>query len=449
MPRLGEISIDAGVIGFALAVSTVCGLAFGLLPAWRAWAMNVNEALRAGVRTVTAGKRSRRTQATLVISEACLSLILVAGAGLLMRSFWNLRSADPGFRADHVLVVDTDFERHGSESLVPKYRELLERVRAIPGVEAAAAVRTLPVEAGAPDGHFFIEDRRTETASADANYSVITPGYLKALRIPLLRGRDFDHQDTEHSEPAAIISSEMARVYFPNRDPLGQRIWFDSFSPEPHWLTIVGVAGDVRENGVTSPLFPQAYTCYTQQTSGGMLSGAALLVRTAPEPGSIAGPIRALVRGVNPDAAAKTRTMESVLAASLSKQRFQMQILGGFALLALLLAAVGLHGVLSHMVTADRAQIGVRLALGAPGSVIFRMVVGRALRLAGIGVAAGALGCIALQRVLSTAVFGIGPNDPVTVAAAMAVLLAAALSAAWLPARRAARVDAIAALREE
>jgi predicted permease len=449
MPRAGEISIDAGVIGFGLVVSAASGLVFGLLPAWRASGINLNDALKAGSRTATTGKRSQRTQAALVISEACLSLVLVVGAGLLARSFLNLRSINPGFRPDHVLAADTDFELHGNESLIPKHRELLERVRALPGVEAAATTRSLPVESGAPDGHFFIEDRRAQSGYADANYSVISPGYLNALRIPLLRGRDFTDQDTESSEPVAIISSKMARVYFPNRDPLGQRIWFDSFSPQQHWLKIVGIAGDVREDSLTSAPFPQAYTSYTQQQSGGVLNGGTLVVRTALQPTSVVNAVRALIRAVNPEAAGRTRTMDSVLADSLSKQRFQMEILGGFAVLALLLAAVGLYGVLSHMVTANRSQIGIRLALGASRSLIFRMVAGRALKLTGIGVVAGALGCVGLRQVLAMVVFGIGPNDPATLAGAIAVLLAAALAAAWVPARRATKVDAMAAIRDE
>jgi putative ABC transport system permease protein len=449
MPRAGEISIDAGVIGFALAVSAVAGLVFGLLPAWRASAMNVNDALKAGSRSATAGTRSQRTQAALAISEACLSLVLVAGAGLLARSFWNLRSIDPGFRSDHVLTADTDFERQGDESLIPKYRELLERAQAIPGVEAAATTRSLPIDSGAPDGHFHIEDRRAETGNADANYSVISPGYMKVFRIPLLRGRDFTDQDTESSQPVAIVSAEMARVYFANRDPLGQRIWFDSFSPKEHWLTIVGIVGDIREDGLTRPAFAQAYTCYTQQASGGMLNGGTLVVRTARQPASVAGAVRTVIRAVNLEAAPRTRTMDSVLAASLSKQRFQVQILGGFAVLALLLAAVGLYGVLSHQVTANRAQIGIRMALGAPRSRVFRMIAGRSLALAGIGALAGTFGCVALRHVLAAAVFGIGPNDPATLAGAIAVLLAVALLAAWIPARRATRVDPMAALRED
>lgn len=455
MPRAGEIAIDGGVVAFALAVSAAAGLLFGLLPAWRASATNVNEALKAGSRTATAGRRSQRAQAALAISEACLSLVLVAGAGLLARSFWNLRSIDPGFRADHVLVADTDFEWHGFDtpsagSLIPKYRDLLTRVRALPGVETAGITRTLPVESGAPDGHFFIEDRRAESGSADANYSVISPGYLKAMRIRVLRGRDFTEQDTETSQPVAVISSAMARIYFPNQDPLGQRIWFDSFNPKrEHWLTIVGIVADIHEDGITRAPFPQAYTCLTQQQLGGVLSGGILVVRSAVQPGVLSGAVRSAIRAVNPEAAAKTRTMDSVLAASLSKQRFQMQILGGFAGLALLLAAVGLYGVLSYMVAANRSQIGIRLALGAPRGLVFRMVAGRALWLAGIGVAVGALGCLALRRALATLLFGVSPNDPMVLAGAIGVLLSAALAAAWIPARRAMKVDPMEALREE
>jgi putative ABC transport system permease protein len=448
MPRAGDIHIDAGVIAFALAISAASGVLFGCLPAWRASAMNVNEALKAGARSATAGRRSQRMQAALVASEACLSLMLVAGAGLLARSFWNLRSVDPGFRSDHVLAADTQFELGSKQNLVPAYRELLARVRAIPGVETAATTRGLPIE-GDADGHFSIWGRRTETGNANAIYTMISPGYLKALRIPLQRGRDFSDQDQENTQGVAIVSAEMARVYFPGRDPIGERIWFDSFSRTEHWLTIVGVASDVRQSGITRPLFPQAYVSYAQQAMGGMLSGGTLVVRAATDPAAVAGAVRAAIHAVNPDAAPSTRTMDSVLAGSLSKQRFQMEILGGFAVLALLLAAIGLYGVLSHIVTANRAEIGIRLALGAPRTLVFRMIAGRALGLAGTGIVIGILGCIAVRRVLSTLVFGIGPTDPATLAAAAAVLLAVALAAAWFPAYRAARVDPMNALRDE
>lgn len=448
MPRVNDIAIDGPVAAFALTVSAAAGLLFGILPAWRASAMNVNEALKSGSRSATAGRRTQHTQSALVISEACLSLILVAAAGLLARSFWNLRTADPGFRADHVLTADAQFEPEGKQSLAVRYRALLDRVRALPGVEAIGITVDLPVAGGAPDGHFFLEGRRAESGNADANYAVISPGYLQALRIPLLRGRDFTDQDTQTSPPVAIISAGMARVYFPGRDPIGQRIWFDSFSPTEHWVTIVGVAADVRQEGLTRPVFPQAYTCYAQQTIN-MIRGGDLVVKTAGNPAALAGAVRAAIRAVNPDAAPETRTMDSVLAESVSRQRFQMQVLGGFAVLALLLAAIGLYGVMSHMVTANRSEIGIRLALGSSRGRVFRMIAGRALALTGTGVAAGLLGCIAVRRVLANVLFGIGPNDPATIAGAIALLMLAALAAAWFPARRAMRVDPMAALRDE
>ena len=449
LPRAGDIRMDLGVIGFALALSGASGMLFGLLPAWRASAMNVHEALQSISRSTTAGRRSQWTQAALVASEACLSLVLVAGAGLLVRSFWNLSSVDPGFHADHVLTAEMQFEGGARENLAPRYREMLARVRAIPGVETAATSRGLPIESSA-DGHFFIESRRAETGNADAIYTVVSPGYLQTLRIPLLRGRDFNDGDNETSQPAAIVSAAMARTYFAGRDPIGQRIWFDSFSPKKEqWLTIVGIAADVRQSGLLRPVFPQTYVCYTQQVYGAILNGGTLVVRTAMAPAASSGALRAVIRQVNPDAAPSTRTMDDVLASSISKQRFQMEILAGFAVLALLLAAVGLYGVLSHMVTANRAEIGIRLALGAPRTLVFRMMIGRALALTGIGIFAGSLGCLAVRGVLKTVVFGIGPNDPATLAAAGAVLLAVGIAAAWVPAYRATQVDPMDALRSE
>jgi putative ABC transport system permease protein len=448
VPRVGDIRIDGGVITFALAVSAAAGLLFGILPAWRACGMNVNEALKSGSRSATAGKRSHRTQAALVVSEVCLSLVLVAGAGLLARSFWNLQAIDPGFRSDHVLTANMSFETQGKASLVPKYRDLLERVRAIPGVEAAGTTRSLPIDSPPPDGHFFIEGRRTQTGAAAADYAVISPGYLKALRIPLVRGRDFTDLDAENSQPVAIVSAEMARVYWPGAEPIGQRVWFDSFGRKEQWLTIVGVAADVRQSLPGKP-FPAAYVSYTQQQSQGLLSGGGLVVRTHGDPAGLAGAVRNAIHAVNPDAVPTARTMDAVLAGSLARQRFQMEILGAFAVLALLLAAVGLYGVMSYMVTANRAQIGIRLALGAQPALVFRMVTGRALALACVGAALGALGCWAVRRVLATLLFGIGPNDAATIAAAIAILLAVAFAAAWFPARRAMRVDPMIALRDE
>jgi putative ABC transport system permease protein len=450
LPRLSTIEIDSGVVAFALVVSAAAGLLFGFLPAWRACRVNVNDSLKSGSRSATASHGSRRTQSALVISEVCLSLVLVAGAGLLARSFWHLRSIDPGFRSDHVLVSDSSFPNAAMPVVIPKYRELLDRVRAIPGVEAAGTASTLPITGFHPDGHFNIDGRRGETKSADADYTVVSPGYLSAMRIPLLRGRDFTDRDTESSQHVAVINQEMARVYFPGADPIGQRVWFDSFGMKENWLTIVGIAGDTRQLSLTQKsAFPGAYALYTQQQNAGRLADGNLVVRTAVDPASVAGAVRSAVRAMNPDSAPTPRTFDAVMAESLARQRFQMETLGAFAVLALVLAAVGLYGVLSYMVTANRAQIGIRLALGSQPGAVFRMITSRALALAAVGVVLGVLGCLAVRRVLAALLFGIGPTDPVTIAGAIGVLLLVTVAAAFFPARRAMRTDPMVALRDE
>lgn len=449
VPRLAEIGIDGGVVAFALAVSVAAGLLIGLLPAWRASAMNVNDALKSASRSATASAASKRTQSALVVSEVCLSLVLVAGAALLTRSFWNLRSIDPGFRADHVLVADTSFATGEMPAMLAHYRGLLARVRAIPGVEAAGTASHLPIAGFHPDGHFTIAGRPEQSKTADADYVVVSPGYLRAMRIPLVRGRDFNDADAEGGQHVAVISQEMARVYFPGVDPIGRQISFDSFNEGENWVTIIGVAGDTRQGSLTGSVDSLAYVLYTQQSYAGLLADGNLVVRTRVEPASVAGAVRKAIRAVNPDSAPTPRTMVSVVAESLGRQRFQMEILLAFAALAMALAAVGLYGVLSYMVTASRTQIAIRLALGASPAMVFGMITGRALALAAAGVALGTLGCVALRRVLAAVVFGIGPSDPVTIGAAVGVLLAVAVVAALFPAVRAMRTDPMEALREE
>ncbi len=269
------------------------------------------------------------------------------------------------------------------------------------------------------------------------------------MGIPLVNGRDSTGQDSENGQPVAMISADMARTFFPGANPIGQRIWFDSYAPQPLWLSIVGVVADIRQDGVTHQTYPLAYVCYTQQQNQSMLAAPTLVVRTQGEPASFAAAITKEIRAVNPDAAPVGRTMDAVLSESLARQRFQMQTLIAFGVLALFLATVGLYGVLSYMVTANRAQISIRLALGAHPASVFRMVVGRAMALCAVGAALGVIGCVAVRTALATLVFGIGPTDPWTLVAAVATLLAAGLLAAWVPARSAMNVDPMTVLRQE
>ena len=450
VPRAADIRVDTGVMLFALAITAAAGVLFGLLPAWRAARMNMNEAIKGGSRTYTAGRRAHRTQSALVVSEVCLSLVLLAGAGLLVNSFLRLRAVNPGFQADHVLTATLTFASTGDDKDVPRLRaehaNLLERVRAIPGVEAAGTTDTPPLGDCCSDGSFKVEGRKLPD-DADAVYTVISSGYLRALRIPLVSGRDFTGADTASSGGVAIVSSEMARRYWPGRSPLGDRIQFDSmYGSGAPWLTVVGIAADVRQSSLAEPAMAQAYVCYTQANR---LAQPALMIRTPLAPASLSSAVRAAVAVVDHEIAVEFKTMDAQMAESVARQRFQMQVLGGFAALALLLAAVGLYGVLSYLVAAGRGEIGIRMALGAQPASVFRMIAGRALRLSAIGAALGLAGCVAMRPIVAALLFGVGPSDPVTLATATLALLAVALAASAFPALRAMRTDPVSALREE
>jgi len=449
VPRVADIRIDTGVVVFALAISMLAGILFGALPAWRAGRFNVNETLRAGSRSYTASKESHRTQAALVISEVALSLILVAGAGLLAQSFWKLSKVNPGFRSDHVLAASISYPASREDpTLIPKQKEVLRQVAALPGVQVVGAGGGLPM--GQQSDGFFVIENQTGPDNADAVYEIVSPGYFKALGIPLVRGREFTAADTETSNRVTVINAAMARAYFPGVDPIGRRIAFPSFEPgKPLWLTIVGVAADTRQYGLTSPTRAGAYVCYTQVNHTGRLADTTLFVRTPLEPSSLAPAIRSRLGAVDRSAAVSFRTMDDVMAEAVARQRFQMRVLAAFAVLALLLAVIGLYGLLSYRVSQSRVEIGIRLALGAQPRNVFQMVTGRALALAGIGAAFGMAGCMTVRKLLATLLFGIGPGDPATLASATLVLMLAALAASAFPALRATRVDPATALREE
>jgi len=453
LPRGEDIRIDAGVIAFALAISVLTGLLFGVFPAWRAVRLPVNDALKAASRSATSGQGALRAQAALVVSEVCISLMLVSGAGLLASSYWKLRSINPGFSADHVLAANVSFTTptrdSGFNRLSPMFNQIVEQLRALPGVESAALTRGLPLDDPGPDGHFNLENRPQDSGKADAEFRVISPGFLNTMRIPLLRGRDLNDQDTAKSPPVVLINSEMARIYWPNENPIGRRIWFDSFTPKEQWLTIVGIVGDVRESAVWRPVAPTAYISHTQMLVPQVLLDENLVVRTSGNPSAVAAAVRERIHAADGEAAIKFEEMTEVVSRSVARQRFQMQVIGGFAVLALILATIGLYGVLSYMVTSSRAAIAIRMALGAQPSAIFRMITARAMALGALGVVFGIGGCFLFRTLLSSLLFGIGPTDARVLSAATATVLLVALAASCFPAHRAMSVDPIAALHEE
>jgi putative ABC transport system permease protein len=453
-PRVGPIGMDANVLLFGLAMSAATGLLFGTLPAWGASRADVMEKLKEGPRGQTAGLKARRTGGLLVVSEVALALLLLTGAGLLLKSFWHLRQVDPGFRPDHVLTANLSFpaltagDNGEAPNLAPEYRRLFENVRAVPGVQAVGTISSLPL-GGDPDtnGHFRILGRPDPPGTQDAGFRIVSPDYFRALGIPLHEGRFFTESDDERAPRVALINAAMARRFWPQRDPLGQQIWFDSMGSKPDWRTIVGVVGDVRQFGLAADAEPEAYLCFAQFPKG--LMETSLAVRTAVDPLSVAGALRDRIRTVNRDIPVAFRTMDQLVADSVSAQRFQLQVLAIFAALALLLAAVGIYGVLSYTVDRSRQEIGLRMALGAQKSDVFRIVLGRAMSMAAIGAGVGLLGSLALTRALASLLYGVSATDPMTFASAAAVLTGVALLASYLPARRAMRVDPIVTLRYE
>ena len=450
LPRGSEVRIDAGVAGFSVGVSLAAGLLFGALPSWRASRPDVNQLLRSGGRGQTASREARRTQGLLVVSEVALSLVLVAGAGLLLESFARLRAVDAGFSPRGVLAASLSFPMRGGEitRLSAQYRDLLDRVRAIPGVERAGIIKDLPLDPIQRGGNFLIDGRARDTAF-ETGYLVATPGMMEALGIPVVRGRGIVESDAASAPGVVVINTTMARRFWPGMDPLGQRIWVNSFEPNERWLTIVGVTGDVRQRGLTEPAPPLAYVPYAQVQLQAQLGSGNLVVRTSGDPRVLAPSIREALRSVNSEAAASFRTMDEVMAAATSRQRFQMQVLAAFAALALLLAATGLYGVLAYAVANSRGEIGVRLALGAAPTRIFRMVASRAVALTAAGAALGSIGWMTMQSAMRSVVFGVSPSDPGILSLAVAVMFATAVAACWFPACRAMRVDPVAALREE
>jgi putative ABC transport system permease protein len=448
VPRASEIRIDAGVIGFAVALTTIAGLLFGTLPAWRAGLLNVHDALKSGVRGgQTAGRATMRTQALLVVSEVALSMLLVAGASLLLGSFVRLRNADPGFRTDGVIAASivSPVGRISMPRIVPARREILDRLRALPGVESAGLVKELPLDGLQRSGRFRIENGG---GSGEAGWRIVGPGALEALRVPLVRGRRFMESDTATAPHIAIVNEEMARRFWPGRDPIGERIWFDGMETTENWLTVVGVAADVRQNGLTEAPPPQAYVCYTQVVIPAHVASTSLVVKSGLPLDALAPQIRRIIREVDPETAVAIRTMDSLLAAASARQRFQLQVLAGFAAFALILAAVGLYGVLSYIVASSRPAFGIRLALGASPADILRVVLLRAAALTGAGTLIGLGGCLALRGVLAKLLYGVAPTDPGLLGVAAAVLLAVALLAGWFPARRAMQLDPLSALRD-
>jgi putative ABC transport system permease protein len=455
IPRLSEIRIDTTVASFTLALSIATGLLFGLVPAFHSTSASLSGSLKEAGRGALTTRGGARMRGALVIAEMALAVMLLAGAGLLIRSFTKLASVDPGFHATQALTFelslpDSRYEKEPQQ--VGFFDQLLPRLRAIPGVQSAAAAMSLPLSGSNFVLTFEVAGRPPVPPSQQPamQIRVATPEYFQTIGIPLKRGRSFTEDDRLGSPPVVLITESAARQYFPNEDPIGKKItlgWGRGKGTPRAGGEVVGIVGDVKEAGLDEAEPPQLYMPYRQWPVQSM----SIVLKTAVPPATVTDAARRAVYATDPNMpAANVRTLEQIVARSISQPRFYTTLLAIFAGLALVLAAIGIFGVLSYAVAQRTREIGIRMALGAQGRTVLGLVVRQALLLAAAGVGIGVILALGLSRSLvSKMLFSTSPHDAATFVSVAALLGAVALVASYIPARRATRVDPIVALRAE
>ncbi len=447
IPRVADVTIDPRVLLFTMGVSLLTGLIFGLAPAWHAVRSGVGAALPRTARSVV-GPGSRRVRQALIVVEVALSIVLLVGAALLLRSFSRLTSVDPGFQPERALAFQVSLPGSAyreDPSRIGFYNTLLEKLRRTPGVTAAGMVQTLPLR-GSYTLSFGIEGRPAAGLDDDqsANHRVVSPGYFEALGIPLKRGRAITPQDTATSERVAAVDEAFARRYFPNEDPIGHALRIGNGTDTPY--RIVGVVGDVHQGGLDAVMAPTMYVPHSQDVFSTMW----IVVRTAGEPLAFAGTARSVLRSIDAGLPAYSiASLASVVSDSVAERRFSMFLLAVFAAVALVLASVGLYGVVAYMVTGRTREIGLRVAIGAAPGAVLRMVMRDGMTLAILGVAIGLAGAFTLAGVVRSLLYDTAPTDPLSYAGTALLMLAISALACYLPARRATRVDPLTALRSE
>lgn len=450
LSRAAAARIDLRVLGFTLLIALITGILFGIAPALQA-SRSCADGLREGGRGGSASRALQQLRRALVVVEVALSLILLFGAGMLIKSLLRLQEIDPGFRPDGVLTLRITLpeNRYSDASRMRTFfRELVDRVGKIPSVEAVGGVSALPLSGSGGSGTTTVDSRSVapDKATPEADWRRVTPGYFSTLGIRLIRGRFFEDRDNETSAPAAIIDETMASTFWPGEDPIGKRIRHGGSQSTRPWFTIVGVVAHVRNRTLEEPSRVQFYWPYAQDPA----RGVSLAVRTSLEPRALAGAVRREVLDLDPDLPISTvRSMQELVSASLSRRKFSMWLLSVFAGVAFLLAVVGIYGVISYMVTQRTYEMGIRLALGAGRFSILRLVLGQSALLAVTGIALGLLGSLALSRVIASMLFNVQATDPAIFLAVAGTLIAVALLASLLPAIRATHVDPMVILRFE
>jgi putative ABC transport system permease protein len=459
IPRSGDVRVDAGVLGFLLLASLVTGIGFGIAPALFASRTDVQQSLKAASTRGQIGTLRRKYQNALAVSEIALALVLLAGAGLLVNAFVRLQRVETGLVSDNVLTMRMSLpeKKYPGGSAWHFYHQVLERVHALPGVRAAGFITRLPLQSWGWNGGFVIEGAPEwpQGSRPLVEFRLITPAYFRALGIPVLKGRAFTDQDGPATLPVVLINHTLARRYFADVDPVGRRIKTPGASelfdePKTRWLTIVGVVGDVKNLGLHRSPRAEIYFNYSQVDRPRMLQQMSLVTSTRSASANLAGDVRSAIQSVDPTQPVyDVKTMETVIADSLSGRRFNLWVLGGFAALALSLAMAGVYGVLSCLVAQRTQEFGVRIALGARPVDILRTVLMQGIYLALSGILIGVAASWALTRFLASLLYAVSPTDPFTFACASVTLFLMTLLACYVPARRATKVDPMVALRYE
>ncbi|HEY4838937.1 MAG TPA: ABC transporter permease [Candidatus Acidoferrales bacterium] len=448
---IGCAVIDGRVFAFTLFISLLTACLFGLAPALAASRVDLSGALKEGSRGSSIGDR-RGFRSALIVAEVALSVVLLAGAGLLLRSFVNLMQVDPGFRPDHLYSANIDLptKHYSTQRQTNAFSDqLLARVQSLPGVSSAALVDILPFHGDESRGAMHVEGRIPKPGEHSRLHArEVTPEYLRTMGIELIRGRDITNADVPGGKAVGVISATAARTYWPNQDPIGRRFTFND--EDKDWIEVVGIAVDVKHNNLAADATPDVYLPFAQKTENDPVDSFELAVRSTQAPNELESALRSQVRAIDADLpVGKMQWLVHLISDSIAPQRFNVALLTIFAALALALAAAGLYGVISFSVGQRTHEIGIRMALGAQPKDVLRMVIGQGLWLVLTGAAIGVAATLALTHVLARMLFGVGTSDPLTVFAVVTILGCISLAACYVPARRATRIDPIEALRYE
>ncbi|MDP9003523.1 MAG: ABC transporter permease [Verrucomicrobiota bacterium] len=468
LPRVGKIEVNSSALLFTLGISLLAGLVLGVVPALGSSHRQLQDDLQSAGRGKSTGRSSTRFRNLLIVSQVALTLVLLVGAGLLGRSFQRLMEVDPGFRAESVVAMTVLLPQPedpaAMRALAQFYHRLFERIEALPGVTSAGGTSALPMSGNGANGS-FMEVRSGQAPATlqefirqmdalspgerarDADYRAVSTGFFTALGIPLVRGRFFQDGDGPDSPHVALVSQSLAKRYWPNEDPIGKQIEYGNMDGDLRLLTIIGIVGDVRDNGLDRDPRPTVYTNYLQRPAA--TAEFSIVVRARGDAAVLSDTMRREARALNPEMPTKFETIQEIVAASFDNRRFSMVMLGVFAGSALALAMVGLYGVMAYITSERTHEIGIRMALGAQRFDMLRMVMRQSFTLVAAGVALGILASAGLTRLLETMLYGVHATDVLTYAGVVGLLIVAASLASFLPARRAMKVDPMVALRYE